>query len=314
MSAIGELAAVVTHHQDGSRSGVARFNAVLAERIGVPLLGLAEAAGSAPAGSLLLSFKFSELPPEAEGQVAQIAQRGPFQLFLHDFAGGALETDLIARAELVWCANHEVLAASAQINPAVGEAWAPSLLDDKRRYRPADLTVFSFGMAHKVRTQEFARLKQLLDESGKSYVVYMSHANHETATLDQTRLVHDEMQSIFGDVLYFLGNLSDVAIYNYLVQCDFFAAFFPKGARANNTTIATAMEHGAVVVTNLDEHSPEHLEHMRNVVDIRRCQSLPSDPLELRRLEANAMETARRYGWDELVHALRAATFSPAVR
>ena len=36
------LAAVVTHHRGGFRSGVARFNELLAERLGVPVYGLDE--------------------------------------------------------------------------------------------------------------------------------------------------------------------------------------------------------------------------------------------------------------------------------
>ncbi len=53
--------------------------------------------------------------------------------------------------------------------------------------------------------------------------------------------------------LYFLGNLSDVAVYNELRRATFFAAFFDGGVRANNTSVAAAMETGAVVITNLDQ-------------------------------------------------------------
>ena len=63
--------------------------------------------------------------------------------------------------------------------------------------------------------------------------------------------------------LYFLGNLSDVAVYNQLRESTFFAAFFDRGVRANNTSVAAAMETGAVVITNLDELSPPEYVHMR---------------------------------------------------
>jgi hypothetical protein len=65
------------------------------------------------------------------------------------------------------------------------------------------------------------------------------------------------------------------------------------------------MEHGAVVITNLDEHSPDYLVHMDNVIDISRCEELPLAPLELRRLSVRAMETARELSWDRLVEAMR---------
>jgi hypothetical protein len=54
------------------------------------------------------------------------------------------------------------------------------------------------------------------------------------------------------------------------------------------------------VITNLDEHSPPHLEHMRNMIDIDRCKELPSDPLTLKRISVGAMEAARSRGWDAL--------------
>ena len=104
--------------------------------------------------------------------------------------------------------------------------------------------------------------------------------------------------------LYFLGNLSDVAVHNQLRQSTYFAAFFPKGARANNTTVAAAMETGAVVITNLDRYSPPEYVHMENVIDVERCTELPSDPAVLDRLRDRAVETARARGWDELIERM----------
>ena len=88
------------------------------------------------------------------------------------------------------------------------------------------------------------------------------------------------MREIFPRRLYFMGHLSDVAVYNQLLDTTFFAAFFRDGARANNTSLASAMEHGAVVITNLDEHSPPELRHMDNVIDIERCDELPDGPAD----------------------------------
>ena len=104
--------------------------------------------------------------------------------------------------------------------------------------------------------------------------------------------------------LYFLGNLSDVAVHNQLRQSTFFAAFFPKGVRANNTTVAAAMETGAVVVTNLDAHSPPEYVHLENVIDIGRCAELPTDPAVLAGLRERAFATAKARGWDELVERM----------
>jgi hypothetical protein len=64
------------------------------------------------------------------------------------------------------------------------------------------------------------------------------------------------------------------------------------------------MERGAVVLTNLDRFSPPEFVHMDNLIDINRCESLPSDPLVLSRISVRAMETGRERGWDRLVERL----------
>jgi hypothetical protein len=117
-------------------------------------------------------------------------------------------------------------------------------------------------------------------------------------------LIFDEMHEVFPKTLFFVGNLSDVAVFNYLRSSTFFASFFLGGVRANNGSVAAAMEKGAVVVTNLDEHSPPEYVHMDNVIDIERCDALPLDPLVLKQISARAMESGRARGWDALVDRL----------
>lgn len=258
----------------------------------------------------LLSFKPAELSPEEavdwEERFEELREGRRLRLFLHDWAGLPLEERMCAAAEHVYCGNHEIEARVRPLNPSVETLWAPGLVLDDRVFEPAELSVFSFGMAHKVNTTLFRRLRQLLDGSGKSYSVFVSNANHETATLRDAQLVFEQMQEIFPRGLYFMGNLSDVAVYNHLIRTTFFAAFFRKGVRANNTSVASAMEHGAVVITNLDEHSPPYLRHLDNVIDLDRCDRLPSDPLVLKRISVRAMETARAHSWEALLAATRA--------
>lgn len=293
--------AIVTHHLDGYRSGVARFNELLAERLGVPVIGLHDVAGSRLTCPLL-SFKVSELDSALEADLAELirSRPWPWELFLHEYRDLELERALVVDAARVHCGSAEIEAAVRALNANVEAAWTPGLIRDQRTFRPSELSVFSFGMAHKIRTEMFGRLKELLDASGRSYSLYVSAANHETASLADAHVVFDEMQAIFPDSLYFLGNLSDVAVSNYLQAATFFAAFFPKGVRANNTSVASAMERGAVVVTNLDRHSPREFVHLDNLIDIERCEHLPSDPMELARIRLRAMETARDRSWDRL--------------
>ncbi|MEJ7788060.1 MAG: hypothetical protein WKF96_24940 [Solirubrobacteraceae bacterium] len=293
--------AVAGNQFDRSRSGVAKFNRILGQRLGVSVMGPADAAldrASCP----LLSIKFGELDEgEAESLGKLLGARdpdAPFRMLMHDLSGSRLERELLERAQLVYTGNAEVSEGVRTLNPRVETLWSPATILDRRPLEPVAITVFSFGMAHKMRTDMFERLHRLLDATGRTYAVYVSNANHESVRLEDAQLVYDEMNALFPGTLYFLGNLSDVAVSNYIRNSTFFAAFFPRGARANNSTVVAAMEHGAVAITNLDEHSPPYLRHMETVIDIDRATELPSDPLALNRLRVGAVEAVEGLSWD----------------
>ena len=298
--------AVVTHHRDGFRSGVARFNELLAARLGVPLYGVDDDSKPGWAKSLF-SFKVSEMSDWERDALAERMGRVDWrgEVYLHEWSGLDLERQIVGRAARVHCGNLEIREQIRGLTSEPDDVWTPGLLVDRRDYQPAEISVFSFGMGHKIQTEAFRRLRALLDRSGRSYAVYVSAANHETSSLEDAESVFREMHEVFPS-LYFLGNLSDVAVHNQLREATFFAAFFPKGVRANNTTVAAAMETGAVVITNLDEYSPAEYVHMENVVDIGRCEELPTDPAVLDGIRTRAVETARARGWDELVERMRA--------
>lgn len=284
------------------RSGVSRFNELLAEQLGVPFVPIADVARYERP---LLSFKVSELSEEEVATLdAAVDDRAP-DLFLHEFCGAEFERRLIRASRRVLAGNRAVAERARELHADVRELWTPGLIVENGRIAPAEVQVFTFGMAHKIRTDMFRRLRELLDESGRSYAIRVSAANHETATLRDAEEVFAEMREIFPQRMYFLGNLSDLAILHELSRATFFAAFFEGGVRANNTSVASAMERGTVVVTNLDAHSPPELRHLENVVDINQTEMLPFDPLLLRRLSVNAMETGQRRSWDKLVERLR---------
>jgi hypothetical protein len=296
--------AVVSDHMNPHRSGVARFNELLAERLGVPFVSLREADETAMP---LLSFKVSEL--DADARVTLRAAQPAWsahELFLHELCGEEIERALIASARRVLAGNDAISADLEGAHGRVETLWTPGLIVEQGRIAPTEVRIFTFGMAHKIRTETFRRLRDLLEAGGRSYSVHVSAANHETATLRDAQLVFEEMRAIFPDRMYFKGHLSDLAIVDELTSATFYAAFFVDGVRATNTSVASAMERGAVVVTNLDDRSPRELRHMDNVIDINQATDLPSDPLVLRRLSVRAMETARARGWDALVTRVRA--------
>ena len=298
--------AVVTHHRDSFRSGVGRFNELLAERLGVPVVGIRKLL-TAGCKRPLLSFKVSELAPAEVSVLERLVETEPFdwELFQHVYEGLPVEEALVRGAEHVHAGNHEVYAQIAGLARSADTLWSPGLILDERAFSPTDVSVFSFGMAHKIRTDLFERLRELLEASGRSYAVYLSAANHETTQMRDAHLIFDELHEIFPSTLYFLGNLSDVAVFNYLRSSTFFASFFLGGVRANNGSIAAAMEKGAVVITNLDEHSPPEFVHMENMIDIEQSRELPLQPEALEEISRRAVETARQRGWDALVERLR---------
>jgi hypothetical protein len=289
------------------KSGVARFNEILAERLAIPLVGLADPALSERSHPLF-SFKVEELSPSdaAELEATLDTWRAELSVYLHTFSGLELERRLVGMASRVWSGNAEVHEKVREMAPDADAVWAPGLILDTRRLDTDGLSVFTFGMAHKIRADMFARLRGLLEATGEPWSVFVSAANHETRTIEDAQSVFDEVQEVFDGGLFFLGNLSDVAVHDWLQRTTFFAAFFERGVRANNTSVASAMEHGAVVITNLDEHSPADLVHMESVIDINRCDELPRDPAILESLGSRARQLSLARGWDELVSRIRA--------
>ena len=299
---------IVSHRLNAFASGVARFNEIMAEHLGVQVVGLFDKRLPLD-GVPLLSFKVSELSDVERDHLGDILDRTSWrsQIFLHDWEGSAIEERLVREADFVYCGNHKLHKQVRELNSHQQVLWSPGLILDDRRFHPTAISVFTFGMAHKLRTKLFLRLRELLEASGLPWAVYVSSANHETASIRDAQVVFEEVNQLFPAGLYFLGNLSDVAVYNYLQDTTFFAAFFDGGVRANNGTVAAALEHGAVVITNLDRHSPPEYVHMRNLIDINQCDALPADLMVLKSIAVEAMATARERRWPQLIEHLRPA-------
>jgi len=299
---------IVSHRLNAFASGVARFNEIMAEHLGVQVVGLFDKRLPLD-GVPLLSFKVSELSDVERDHLNDILDRASWRsrIFLHDWEGTEIEERLVREADHVYCGNHQLHRQVRELNSRLEILWSPGLILDDRRFHPTAISVFTFGMAHKLRTKAFVRLRELLEGSGLPWALYVSSANHETASIRDAQIVFEEVNQLFPSGLYFLGNLSDVAVYNYLQDTTFFAAFFEGGVRANNGTVAAALEHGAVVITNLDRHSPPEYVHMQNLIDINQCEELPADLMVLKSIAVEAMATARKRRWPQLIDHLRRA-------
>ena len=302
---------IAGYHLNPWTCGIAKFNTILARHMSLPVVGIASAELS-QYRTPLLSLKMSEFSGEdarvLDGWAA--AHHGGYELFLHAFDGTALEERLIAGASRVYIGNRELSTQLMPVRPDAVELFCPGTLLNPQRFQRTELSVFTFGMAHKIRVPLYRRLYELLEATGKSYSVYVSTALHENTSFDGSFVVRfEELQAIFNGQVYFMGYLSDTAVFNQLVDCTFLAAFFEKGLRANNTSVNAAMECGCAVITNLDEYSPQGLVHMKNVIDINACERLPGYD-QAATIGKAAREIAHAdYGWDQLVAQLR-----PAVR
>jgi hypothetical protein len=298
---------IAGYHLNPWTCGIAKFNTILARRLDLPVVRI----GSEELTSYrrpLLSLKVSEFSAEDALALDTWIERhaGEFELFLHAFDNTALEKRMLVAAARVACGNRELFEQLHPVRPDIVESFCPGTLLNPQRFDDTELRVFTFGMAHKIRVPLYRRLRDLLEATGKSYSVFVSTALHENTSFDDSFVIRfEELQSIFNGQIYFMGYLSDTAVFNQLVDCNFLAAFFEKGLRANNTTVNAAMEVGCAVITNLDEYSPDGLVHMKNVIDINRCERLP-EPVAAEQIGRAARDIAHAdYGWDQLVAQLR---------
>jgi hypothetical protein len=302
---------IAGYHLNPWTCGIAKFNAILARQLAVPVVGIREAELGAYKRPLL-SLKMSEFSEDdtADLDLWSAAHKGQFELFLHAFDGTEMEQRLVRAAGRVYCGNSELYQQLHAIRADVHELFCPGTILSPQRFQRTELSVFTFGMAHKIRVPLYRRLRDLLDATGQTYSVYVSTALHENTGFDDSFVVRfEELQSIFNGQVYFMGYLSDTAVYNQLLDCTFLAAFFERGLRANNTTVNAAMESGCAVITNLDQHSPAGFAHMKNIIDINTCDRLPGAD-ETAQIGRAARDIARaQYGWDRLV-----AELGPIVR
>lgn len=292
---------IVSYHLDAAACGVARFNAILAARLKLPVHS---ALGDAWRGSRpLISVKFMEWMPHhlhafERDWLRQHPQR--YSLFLHDLLDCALERRMMAGAETVYCGNEEVRSKAQSIRQDARALWCPSLIDTERSLPAGDVQVFSFGMAHKIQPVYYRRLKELLDDTGQSYCLLLSLAIHHGSQQEDPSLYF--IEEIFGGRACFLGTLSDAAVVRCLRDSHCLAAFFEGGVKANNTTVHTALALGTQVITNFGDYSPPEYRENPALLDIERDHHLT-----LRKdgfAQEAALRTAERFSWEHLLQRM----------
>jgi hypothetical protein len=101
--------------------------------------------------------------------------------------------------------------------------------------------------------------------------------------------------------IYFLGFLSDEIVSTLLSQCRVCLLFFEKGARENNSTLVSAINHNCQVVTNFDEYTPKWIQDLPNVYDSKSVSIIPTKTIEPKSKE--------RFTWNEFINEFEEQLF-----
>ena len=208
---------IAGYHLNPWTCGIAKFNTILGGHLSLPVVGI----GSEDLDAYrqpLLSLKMSEFTADdarsLDGWVA--THQGQFELFLHAFDGTPTEERLIAGASRVYTGNRELSGTVTALRADAVELFCPGTLFNPQRFQQTELSIFTFGMAHKIRVPLYRKLHRLLEATGQSYSVYVSTALHENTSFDGSFVVRfEELQAVFGEHVYFMGYLSDTAVFNH---------------------------------------------------------------------------------------------------
>jgi hypothetical protein len=289
--------AVLSYHTNTLTCGVAKFSDQLAKGLKVPFGSLREWTNYQHP---LLSIKASELSGYWHTESYELTHFPPaFDLFLHEWSDMALEHRLVTGATRVWCANVKILDDVQKICPDAVAVHCPATIPLFDANRQEGLSIFMFGMSHKVRADLHLHFRTLLKIIGAPYHVGFSAGLHDGYAYDDEFMTFlDRLRAIYGRAFTFLGYLSDEAVAEQLTSADYVALFFEDGARANNTTLNSALAAGSTVITNLDYWSPPALKEC--VININTCTDLTT--VDYWNLSTRARDVGQgELGWTRLL-------------
>ena len=304
MQIIMNYSSLVSYHTNPYTCGVARFNQALATALGVPICAVTKLAAR-KSDILLLSLKFEEISTEvAQNLLVDLQVVGAkFDLFLHGIANTEIEQKFISSARRVIVATKEYADLIRSQRGDVVAYFAPGAADAGIT-RSAEITLLTFGMAHKIRSEGYRKLGQLLSADSRTFHLEISTALHDGTSFSEDFFsVGSEISQVFDGNVSFLGFLADDEVSRRLHAADALVAFFPYGVRENNTTVLSAMAHGCAVITNFDSYSPGWMEHGKSVFDIDQLSTFPSAN-ELIRVGEAAREAVAPFTFDSLATLL----------
>jgi hypothetical protein len=299
---------VVSYHTNPYTCGVARFNQALAKEMRVPVCSVSKFVPSVKSISLL-SIKFEEMSTKsAEDMWEQLNQvDAKFDLFLHGVTQSEIENRYLNKARRVIVATREYAEIVRAQRPDVLSYFAPGAVDSSKKTN-VDITLLTFGMAHKIRSDGYRKLGEILTADERSVQLEISTALHDGTSFSEDFFsVGSEISEVFNGNVSFLGFLADDEVSRRLRAADALVAFFPSGVRENNTTVLSAMAHGCAVITNLDSLSPSWMKHNDSVFDISQLNTFPTNA-ELARVGIAARVAVNPYSFESLATLLTNTT------
>jgi len=295
---------IVSYHTNPYTCGVAQFSQALARTLGVGVVSVVEFMTHSD-GLPLLSLKLEEIPEDVIQDLLLHLSRLPseFDLFLHGIQQSELEQKFVSHARNVYVATAEYAYALSPNRPDIVSLFAPGVpvVDDNETF---DLTLLTFGMAHKIRAGGYRKLGEILDGDHRSVQLEISTALHEGMSFSEDFFsVNEEISEVFKGSVRFLGFLADSEVSRRLRAADALVAFFPLGVRENNSTVVSAMRHGCAVITNTDPYTPSWMKHGESIFDIDRLTVFPSSD-ELKNVGRGAMTAAEPYTFARLAELM----------
>jgi hypothetical protein len=291
---------VISFHTNPYTCGVARFNQALAKSMQVPIESISQFVASRQKVSLL-SLKFDEIPVEVSERLLEgINQESAvFDLFLHGINRSVIETKFITKASRVIVASREYADLISEQRKDVIALFAPGAGMSGLR-STFDITLLTFGMAHKIRSEGYRKLGAILKPDSRTFQLEISTALHDGTSFSEDFFsVGSEIGEVFDGNVSFLGFLADDEVSRRMSEADALVAFFPSGVRENNTTVLSAMAHGCAVITNLDGYSPPWMKHGESVFDVNQLAEFPSSA-ELSAVRIGAKKAVSPYNFEQL--------------
>ena len=291
---------IVSYHINPYTCGIARFNQSLARTLGIDVVSVSEFISDIVDLSLL-SLKFDELPEQtAQELIDRLSESGfRYDLFLHGIQGSDLEHRFLLGARKVYVATAGYADVVRSFRHDVVALFAPGAAPIVNN-KSFNLSLLTFGMAHKIRADGYRKLGQILRTDGRSVQLEISTALHEgTSFSEEFFSVSSDISEAFEGNVSFLGFLADSEVSRRMRQADALVAFFPAGVRENNTTVLSAMAHGCAVITNVDHLSPKWMRHGESIFDIDRLNVFPSAE-EIREVRQGALTAIEPYTFERL--------------